>query len=274
MAVWVGTSGYSFSDWVGDFYPPGTPSNRMLAYYSRQFPLVELNFTFYRPPTRAMLLRIADQTPPGFQFLVKIPQTISHEQSTADLSSFRHAAEGLQERGQLKGVLCQFPQSTHATGATCRWIEALGRELSDLRLAVEFRHRSWDRPGLPDWLRERQIDLVSVDVPKIAALFPGGLRQSSDRVYVRFHSRLASNWYEGGADRYDYDYTDQELGEWVNLVRHADAGEALFLFNNCHRSQATVNARRMRELLRSQAPELDLVEPPAAEGPVQRTLFD
>ena len=60
MKVWVGTSGYSYPDWVGPFYPEGTRPNRMLSYYARQFPLVELNFTFYRPTTPEMLGRIAD----------------------------------------------------------------------------------------------------------------------------------------------------------------------------------------------------------------------
>src|SRR5438067_1393579 len=85
MDVWIGTSGYSYPDWVGGFYPVGTKSGQMLAYYSRRFPLVELNFTFYRPPTPQMLAKLADQTPPGFRFLVKLPRTISHEQSPRDL---------------------------------------------------------------------------------------------------------------------------------------------------------------------------------------------
>ena len=83
MDLWIGTSGYSYPDWVGGFYPAGTRPDRMLAYYSRRFPLVELNFTFYRPPTPEMLAKLAAQTPDGFQFLVKLPQSISHERSPA-----------------------------------------------------------------------------------------------------------------------------------------------------------------------------------------------
>src|SRR5262249_49105241 len=61
MQLWIGTSGYSYPDWVGPFYPPGTRGGRMLAHYCRRFPLVELNFTFYRPPTAPILERIAQQ---------------------------------------------------------------------------------------------------------------------------------------------------------------------------------------------------------------------
>ena len=96
---------------------------------------------------------------------------------------------------------------------------------------------------------------------------------------VRWHSRQADNWYRSDKERYDYDYSDAELEEWVDGLREA-AGrteQALLLFNNCHRSQAAANARRMRELLSRLAPELPVVEPfaaPAVPVPRQRSLFD
>lgn len=279
MYVWIGTSGYSYEDWVGDFYPEGTRPERMLAYYCRQFPLVELNFTFYKPPTRGMLLRLASKTPAGFQFLVKLPQAISHEQNPLELPGFRHAVEGLAQKGQLAGLLCQFPQGLHCTRPVCDWVGILARELGHLRLAVEFRHRSWDRPGLPSWLGEKGLDLVSVDVPSIAALFPPGPRRSTSTVYIRLHSRNADKWYRSGAERYDYGYSDSELGEWIdelaNQEREGGTERALILFNNCQRSQAAINARRMREMLEAQAPRLSLVPPPGAAtvGPTQQTLF-
>lgn len=275
--VWVGTSGYSYNDWVGDFYPPGTRPDKMLGHYCRAFPLVELNFTFYKPPTRSILLRLANKTPAGFQFVVKVPQKISHDESPLELAGFRHAVEGLQERGRLAGLLCQFPQSRHCTRPACDWINTLSHELGHLRLAVEFRHRSWFRPGLPTWLAEKEIDLVAVDVPEISALFPRGWVQSTSTAYVRLHSRDADKWYAGGGERYDYGYSDEEMQEWIDeLTRHAEDGgttRALFLFNNCQRSRAAVNARRMQALLGTQAPQMNLVPPFSAPEPVQRTLF-
>ena len=110
MQIWIGTSGYSYADWVGPFYPPGLRSNRMLAYYCGHFPLVELNFTFYRPPTAAMLARIADQTPAGFQFVVKLPRSLSHEESTHDLAGFRQAVQELERRQQLACLLRRAQQ--------------------------------------------------------------------------------------------------------------------------------------------------------------------
>src|SRR5262245_21277677 len=112
MDIWIGTSGYSYQDWVGDFYPPGTRPERMLNYYCEVFPLVELNLKVYRPPTREMPERLADKTAAGVQFIVKAPQTISHEGSDADLPGFRQAVEGLAQRGQLAGLMVQLPQAT------------------------------------------------------------------------------------------------------------------------------------------------------------------
>jgi uncharacterized protein YecE (DUF72 family) len=277
MQVWIGTSGYSYPDWVGDFYPEDTRPEKMLASYARHFPLVELNFTFYRPPTRSMLTRLAAKAPPGFQFIVKLPQLISHDHRPLEIPGVRDAVAGLHERGQLAGLLAQFPQSMHCTRADCEWVELLARELGHLRLAVEFRHRSWDRPGLPAWLAEKGLDLVSVDAPDIPALFPRGWVQSGATAYVRLHSRDAAKWYEDGGARYDYDYSDAELGEWIEELANRAAGgteRALFLFNNCQRSQAAVNARRMQALLSERAPQVTVVPPSAAVEPTQGTLFE
>ena len=276
MQIWLGTSGYSYPDWVGDFYPPGTRPNRMLAHYSRQFPLVELNFTFYRPPTAAILARLAEQTPEGFQFVVKLPRSLSHENDRRDLAGFRQAVDELRDRGRLLGLLCQLPQSNHYGRHQLAWLDLLAGELPGRGLAVEFRHRSWARPDVPEWLGRRGLDVVAVDVPDLPALYPRGLVQSGPRVYVRFHSRHAGNWYLGDKERYDYDYADEALAEWIVALAAADRTErALLLFNNCHRAQAAANARRMRELLGRLAPGLTVVEPAAAPPEVrQRSLFD
>jgi uncharacterized protein YecE (DUF72 family) len=275
MDIWLGTSGYSYTAWTGSFYPAGTQSQRMLPYYCKHFPLVELNFTFYRVPTAPMLGKLADKTPAGFQFLVKLPQTISHEQSLRDLEPFREAVVELQKREQLMGLLCQLPQSCHATTGNRRWLRTLANGLGDLRLAVEFRHNSWSSPELPAWMEDQGLELVSVDVPNIASLFPRALVQAGRRVYVRLHSRRKDKWYAGDKERYDYDYSDADLGEWVDALAGADATDmALFLFNNCYRGQAAVNARRMATLFNQRELDFNVVQPFAAATPTQRTLFE
>jgi uncharacterized protein YecE (DUF72 family) len=276
MQVWVGTSGYSYGDWVGSFYPTGTRPNRMLPYYCTQFPLVELNFTFYRPPSADILSRMAEQTPPGFQFLVKMPRTISHEQDPRDLPGFRAAVDPLRQRGQLAGVLCQLPQSAHNEHDQRDWLDRIAQEMAGCRLAVEFRHRSWNQPEVRDWLRTADVDLVSVDVPDLPGLYPSGLVQSTSRIYVRLHSRAAPNWYASDKERYDYNYDDPSLNQWIEALDRAENGtaEALFLFNNCQRSNAPQNARRMQELLERFADRFKVMPPLAVPPePVLRQQF-
>jgi uncharacterized protein YecE (DUF72 family) len=278
MDIWVGTSGYSYPDWVGEFYPAGTRPERMLGYYCQHFPVVELNFTFYRPPSEAMLLKLADKTPPGFQYLVKLPQSLSHEQSPRDLDGFRQAVEGLARRHQLAGLLCQLPQATHNVPPARAWLGTLAGALGDLRLAVEFRHRSWAGPELPAWLGERGLDLVAVDAPDLPGLFPSGWVQSGPHAYVRLHSRNADNWYRSDKQRYDYLYGDEALREWVEAAESrgeaSGTGRVLFLFNNCHRGQAVVNARRLQALFAEEAPHFNVVAPFAGPTPIQQTLFE
>jgi uncharacterized protein YecE (DUF72 family) len=213
VEVWVGTSGYSYTDWVGTFFPPGTRPGQLLAQYARHFPVVELNSTFYRPPSREVLLRQADKVPRSFQFLVKVPQVISHDQDPAELAGFRRAALALKQRHQLLGLLCQLPQSTHYADKTLQWLRRLAAALGDMRLSVEFRHVSWAHPEVPDWLAEHGLDLVAVDVPDLPALYPRGWVRSGSRAYVRLHSRNAAKWYKGDKQRYDFEYDDASLRE-------------------------------------------------------------
>jgi uncharacterized protein YecE (DUF72 family) len=275
MRIWLGTSGYSYPDWVGGFYPACLRPGKMLSYYTQHFPLVELNFTFYRPPTAAMLARLAEQTPDGFQFIVKMPRTLSHEEKPDDLPGFRLALEELERRARLLGVLCQLPQAAHNSSRHRAWLERLATELPGKRLAVEFRHHSWAHPEVNAWLGERSMHLVSVDVPDLPGLYPRGLVHSTPLLYLRLHSRQAENWYKSDVNRYDYSFSDQELSEWIQAIRGSMSETVFILFNNCKRSQAAANAQRMRELLQRMAPEMDLVAPLAAlrEEPRQQLLF-
>jgi uncharacterized protein YecE (DUF72 family) len=276
MQVWIGTSGYSYPDWVGPLYPPGTRPTNMLPFYARQFPLVELNYTFYRPPTASALAALADKAPPGFRFVVKIPQTISHEGRPDDIPGFCLAANQLVQRDRLSGVLCQLPQSFHNDQRGRDWLAMIGRSMQGLRPAVEFRHRSWARPEIPEWLAEHGLDLVAVDVPDLPGLYPRGWAQAGRRAYVRLHSRNAENWYAGGKERYNYTFSDVELNEWVQGATAAaeQVDEALFLFNNCYGGHAVINARRLDELFRRNAPDLSVVSAFGGAAPAQGTLFE
>jgi uncharacterized protein YecE (DUF72 family) len=275
MQVWIGTSGYTYADWVGPFYPPGTSTGQMFPFYTRRFPLVELNFTFYRPPTPEHFARLSRRAPPGFQFVVKLYQGFSHEHDFTEAVPFLQAVDVFQREGRLLGLLGQYPQRFHYDTAGLEQLDELAKRFEGYPLAIEFRHRSWHRPDVLEWLRERGLHVVSVDAPAIPALYPSGLVQTCRLIYVRFHSRRAGSWYESDKERYDYLYAPQEMQSWVDALakKRESADRALVLFNNCHRGQSAINAVQLRELL-NQAGGFDVVAPfPAAPGSEQGLLF-
>jgi uncharacterized protein YecE (DUF72 family) len=275
MRVYIGTAGYSYPAWVGPFYPAGTKSADLLVVYARHFPAVEINSSFYRPPTPEQVTRMAKRVPPGFGFTLKVPRSASHARSPADLPAFRRAADRLAELGQLLGLLVQVAESYHDTPANRAWLADVAAALKPHPLAVEFRHRSWDTPDALAWAAAAGLDVVSVGVPAIPSLFPAGLRVSNRRVYARLHSQNAESWYAGGAARYDYDYPDAVLRKWAAaLAAVAARGEAdtgLVFFNNCVGVQAIENAKKLAAVLAETAVAVRVVTPPPEGRP---TLFE
>jgi uncharacterized protein YecE (DUF72 family) len=176
---------------------------------------------------------------------------LTHERDLGQVDAFRLGLEPMLAGGQLLQVLCQFPQRFHFNNANREWLAVMREKLGDLPIAIEFRHHSWDRPDMVDWLRREDITLVSVDVPEIPALYPRKLVQTGRQIYVRFHSRRADLWYAAGHDRYDYAYADSELQPWLDALvdRAEDADRALLVFNNCRHGHAVSSARRAFTLL-------------------------
>lgn len=125
--IHVGTSGYSFADWVGPFYPPGTPGGEFLPYYARHFGSVEVNSTYYRIPSPRVLERMEQKTPEGFRFVVKLNQAMTHEGSTeAGLyREFLAAIQPLKDAGKYHGLLAQFPWGFKKSEGSKTHLEAL-----------------------------------------------------------------------------------------------------------------------------------------------------
>jgi uncharacterized protein YecE (DUF72 family) len=251
MELWIGTSGYVYPDWIGPFYPTGTTSAEMLPFYAECFPLVELNFSYYRTPTADQLANMARLAHRDFQFIVKAHRSMTHERKKDSFDAFRKAVQPLRASRQLLNVLCQFPQRFHFNKTNQQWLTIIREQLAELPVAVEFRHHSWDRPEVADWLQDEGITLISVDVPDLPSIYPRKLVQTGRQIYVRFHSRRADRWYVAGTERYDYLYSDEELLSWLNALaqRDEETDRALLLFNNCWHANAITNARRMVDLL-------------------------
>lgn len=248
----VGTSGYSFTDWVGTFYPAGTRRSEMLEQYVKHFKTVELNFTYYRMPTAAMLERMAAKLPDDFALWVKANQRTTHQQDRSAAEPFLAALDPMTASGKLAGVLLQFPQSFHRTVDNRNYLARTADDFASVPLAVEFRHCSWDEPATFAGLRQRGLTVVIPDVPELPGLFrPRSVTATSPTGYLRLHSRTARKWYAGGAERYDYDYSTHELKailkDWAAVENEVE--KVYTFFNNCHRGQAAHNAESFLRLL-------------------------
>ena len=247
----VGTSGYSYPDWVGPFYPRGTKQDEMLAVYAGSFSSVELNFTYYGIPKPTALERMVKQTPEGFTFFVKAYRGITHEDLVdGSIPPFLESLEPAREAGRLGGVLLQFPQSFHNDEENRAVFKRIVAALGGLPLVVEMRHDCWLKKNFYRYLEEHGVAYCCVDEPRLPGLLPPQSLATASIGYVRFHSRNGNHWYAGDA-RYDYDYSEEELREWLPRLQEiaARTTSVHVFFNNCHHAQAVENALAFQRLL-------------------------
>ncbi len=253
--VRVGTSGFSYEDWKGPFYPEKCPKGGMLSFYTSRFDTVEINSTYYAIPgprsTEGMVRKVGE----GFQFTIKAHQDMTHnrEKAAEALPRFEEALRPIASAGKLGCVLLQFPYSFHDTPANRGFLEFLVEKLSLHRVVVEFRNRAWINDGAFALLRKLGAGFCCVDEPRLRGLPPPMAEMTSEIAYVRFHGRNAAAWWarEKAAERYDYLYKPEELSEWVPRIRTLSekALKVFVFFNNHARGQAPANARMMREML-------------------------
>lgn len=252
--ILIGTSGYSFPDWAGVFYPEGLPERKRLAFYAEEFPVVEINASYYRLPTRRLFGEMRKRAPAGFLFWVKLYQGLTHEKALdpQELKTMAESVEPLEAAGQLSGLLAQFPWGFRSGEAAWERLGRLRDGLGDRPLAVEFRHRSWDRPEVYERLRQWGCTYCIVDEPRMSDLMPPVVEITSPTAYFRFHGRNREGWWSGGGtDRYDYSYSPRELQGWKGKIIQASkkARQVFVFFNNCHAGQAAKNAQTLREML-------------------------
>lgn len=252
--IYLGTSGYSFRDWVGPFYPPGTRPAGMLPHYARSFSAVEINATYYRVPPARVFAGMAERTPSGFRFTVKLPSAATHERvrDPAVFAAFLAAVAPLEEAGKLHGFLAQFPFSFRPGDDGHAHLRFLRETLADRPVFAEFRHESWARPETFRLLESLGLGFCAADEPRLPGLLPPVVRPTGPVGYVRFHGRNEAAWWSGdAASRYDYLYSDRELAEWATAIRQLEghSRDTFVFFNNCHVGQAARNALKMAELL-------------------------
>jgi uncharacterized protein YecE (DUF72 family) len=252
-AIRVGTSGFSFADWKGPFYPKSLPDGHLLPFYSNYFDTVELNTTYYRPPSSSMMESLARKTSDGFLFFVKLHQSMTHGRDAvaADYQKFREALRPLEESRRLGGVLAQFPWGFRRNPTNLGYVLRMADKVAPHPLFVEFRHGDWLSEDVLSAMTNASIGYVVVDEPALSGLVPPEVHTTSETGYVRLHGRNAATWWGGGPERYLYNYSKAELQAWVEKVRKMakKAAVVYVFFNNCHAGHAARNAMLMKQML-------------------------
>ncbi|MEW5795441.1 MAG: DUF72 domain-containing protein [Candidatus Zixiibacteriota bacterium] len=250
----VGTSGYSFEDWRGCFYPPDIDKGKMLDFYAGRFSTVEINSTYYRIPHPRVFENMVRKTSEDFDFMVKTPQSFTHRRNELgkDRQAFADALKPLAESGRLSGLLAQFPYSFKFTPQNLDHLSICRDAVAPHPLFTEFRHISWVNRATYDRLKAEGIGYVCVDEPELPGLLKPDCFATTDFAYIRLHGRNAEQWWDGGALRYDYSYSEEELQYWRDKVNKiaAKVRSTYVFFNNCHMGQAVNNAAQFAAMLR------------------------
>jgi len=230
MNLYVGTSGYSYKEWKGAFYPKDLPNKQMLRYYGERFRAVEINNTFYRMPEASVLKAWAGDVPADFKFVLKAPQRITHTQrlkDTGDLvSRLLDVAPALKER--LGPLLFQLPPNFKKDAPRLR--EFLALLPSQHPAAFEFRHPSWFDEEVFGLLRDHQAALCiaeAEDGPEVPFV------ATADWGYLRLRRP---------------DYGDAELKTWVQRVRGQAWKDAFVFFKHEDKGTGPQLAKRFLEL--------------------------
>lgn len=290
----IGTAGWSYEDWNGIVYPETRVRGfHPLVFLAAFINIVEINSTFYRPPSpfiaASWLRRI--EAFPDFLLAVKLHQAFTHkgrEFTAADADVFKTGIAPLRTGGRLAAVLVQFPRSFANTPASLNHLGRLFELFAGYPLAVEVRHGSWDVPEFYGMLSENRAAFCNIDQPVFKnSIKPSAVATNPDFAYVRLHGRNYKNWFRkdaGRDDRYDYLYTKDELSEWTERIRKlgAPGGKVLIVTNNHYRGQALANALQIKNMLsgeKVEIPELLLRRYPELEEIVagiergQKNLF-
>jgi len=235
--VYVGTSGWTYDDWSGAFYPEGVKGPDRLSFYAQQFNTVEVNASFYRTPTQPMIDAWNRRLGEDFHLVLKGARTVTHLKKLRDcrepLEMFLQRALQLQT---LRAILWQLPPSLHKD--TARLDEFLSGLPQQVRHAVEFRHASWWHDEVAATLARHNAAFVAVSHPSL----PDAFYPTTDFLYVRFHGL--------GRQLYRYDYTREELTDWASrLAPHLPNRTLYAFFNNDYHAHAPRNAAVFRELL-------------------------
>ncbi len=251
----IGTSGYSYDDWIGHFYPEGTAQNEMLAFYAQHLSTTEINYTYYRMPNARTLAAMASKVPDDFVFTVKATKEMTHDREgdPAIFTQFNAALQPLIEDGKFGCVLAQFPNSFRPDDTNREYLQVFRDRMGDTPTVIEFRNAGWITDETMEFLRANNLGYCCVDEPQMKGLIPPIAVATAPIGYVRFHGRNYQKWWhhDEAYERYSYSYPDEELAEWVPKIATLDnATQTTYVFTNNHyQGQSVQTVQQLKALL-------------------------
>jgi uncharacterized protein YecE (DUF72 family) len=237
MKIIVGTSGYSYKEWKGKFYPEKISPKEMLRFYAERLTAVEINNTFYHMPTEPVLASWAEQVPDDFVFALKAPQVITHLKRLRDVgreTEYLFRTLSVLDR-KLGPILFQFPKSFHADRPALE--DFLAMVPGNISCAFEFRSPSWLDGEILDLLRGRGCSLCLADTDENPA---DEIINTAPWGYLRLRRS---------------DYTDADLSQWLQRILSQKWGKAFVFFKHEEEAKGPEMAMRFREFYRIKGKE-------------------
>jgi len=258
--IYIGTSGFSFDDWIGEVYPHNIKKDAMLTYYEKVlgFEALEVNYTYYAMPTQKTMASFMRKTSRNFYFTVKAYKGLTHEREDSLEDQCKRFKDGIAPLGEnLKALLFQFPYTFLPEKKTIDYLKTLRKNFHDNNIIAEFRNVRWFQKQYIDMLKGLSWGWCIVDEPKLKGLVPFSPVLTSEIGYFRFHGRNKAWFGEPVNIRYDYLYTEEELKSFIPSITHiAGSTSCTFVFfNNCHQGKAVKNAQMLKEMLKDKGRE-------------------
>jgi uncharacterized protein YecE (DUF72 family) len=286
--VLVGTASWTDKSLIASgWYPSEAKSaEERLRFYASNFPLVEVDSTYYFPPSEDNSRRWVERTPPDFTFNIKAFSLLTGHPTKADAlykdiprpadkkrlypgdltaeatdeiwDRFLSALAPLHEAGKLGAILFQFPPWFVISRDNKNYILECAKRAAPFQICVELRNETWMRDDnlteTLDFLEGHGLPFVCVDMPQgFTSSLPPVAAATADLAVIRFHGRNAKDWESGSVQkRFAYLYSKDELQEWIPKIESiaSEASTTHVLMNNCHSSYAQQNASELAELLK------------------------
>ncbi len=264
----IGTAGWSYKDWVPNFYPKNQSAGfDWLQFYAHYFNCVEVNSTYYTyispKVVDGWIRKVEDSN--DFVFHIKLHQDFTHKRKfdEQNIKAVRYNLEQLKKSERLGGLLIQFPYSYSFDGSSVQHIQKLRNIFSDISCFVEVRHQSWNNNRALDFFKENDLTFCTIDQPQIGKAIEFNPVVTNDKAYIRFHGRNVEAWkkslanfgkpqtYEEQSSRYSYLYSPGELIEIEQKIKSIQnkVKEINVIMNNHPQGDAVANAFELIHLL-------------------------